>query len=115
MTSLYLRPDSWDLAVTASGDIAVCTAPYALAQDAACAIRTFLGECWYRTDLGIDYFGEVLGRNPPAELVRAKITAEALRVPGVVAAKVYLSDIDREISGTVHVTDSAGVSATAGF
>ena len=115
MSSLYLRPDTWDLALTAGGDIAVCSAPYALAQEAACAIRTFAGECWYDKDLGITYFEDILGKNPPLELMRAKFVAEALRVPGVTAAKVYLTTIGRYIGGQVHITDRAGNTALAGF
>ena len=40
-------------------NIAVADEPYALAQDAASAIRTFIGECYYDTTKGLPYFEKV--------------------------------------------------------
>jgi hypothetical protein len=59
--SLLLSRPAWDLVLDASGNIAVASAPYAIAQDAASAIRLFAGEHWYDTAQGIPCFSQVLG------------------------------------------------------
>ena len=41
MKTLLLRPDTWDLTLDSAGNIAVAENPYALAQDAASAIKLF--------------------------------------------------------------------------
>ena len=110
--TLYLDPTAWDLALSASGDIAMASEPYALAQDAASAIRTFIGECWYDTTIGIPYWSQILGQQPPIELVKQWLIAAALTVPDVVAAQVFLTSINRVISGQVQVTNAAGVVTT---
>jgi len=115
MNTLYLTP-GWDLCLDSSANIAMAGMPYSYAQDAASAIRTFIGECYYDTSLGVEYFQRILGYNPPLELVRAQFVAQALTVPGVVAARVFFSSFtDRELKGQVHVTDNAGLISVAGF
>lgn len=114
-TSLYLDPVAWDLALDASGNIAVASEPYRLAQDAATAIRTFLGECYYDTTQGVAYWTDILGRAAPIQLIKADLVKAALTVPGVVNAQVFLTSIDRALQGQVQVTDTAGVLSVAGF
>ncbi len=46
---------AWDLTVDTTGNIAVASNPYSMAQDAASAIRTFQGEVYYDTTLGIPF------------------------------------------------------------
>lgn len=116
MNTLYLSPDTWDLALDASGNIAIAAAPYQLAQDAASAIRTFIGECWYDITIGVPYWEQILGHRPPIELLKAQIVKAAMTVPGVVAAKVYIAGTDgRTVTGQVHVTDSAGTVSASNF
>jgi hypothetical protein len=115
MDTLYLDPSAWDLALDASGNIAVASAPYALAQDAASAIQTFQGECWYDTTIGVPYNTDILGKRPPVELMKAQFVAAAMTVPGVVSATVSLNLSDRSLTGTVTITDTTGATATATF
>lgn len=100
----------WDLCLDASGNIAMAAAPYALAQDAASAVRTFLGECWYDTALGLPYFTQILGQSPvPYGFIKAQCVAAALTVPGVVSAKMFITSIaERQLIGQLQITDSAG-------
>jgi hypothetical protein len=112
--TLYLD-GAWDLALDSAGNIAVATEPYQMAQDAASAIRTFLGEVYYDTARGVPYFQDVLGQRPPLELVRSLLTDAALTAAGVVAAKVFLTTMTPTITGQVQVTDAAGVTSAAGF
>lgn len=114
--TLLLERSAWDLCLTASRSIATCTGAYALAQDAASAIRLFRGELWYDTRQGVPYFEEILDQAPSIPFMRAQFEAAALTVPGVVTATCFISGIiNRQVRGQVQITDAAGVSAAAGF
>ena len=115
MDTLYLTP-AWDLALDASGNIAKASVPYALAQDAASAIRTFIGEVYYDTTQGIPYFTQILGQYPPLNLMRQQFIRAAMTVPGVKAAQVYFTSYtNRVITGQVQVTDYDGNITAVGF
>jgi hypothetical protein len=114
--TLLLDTVSWDLLVDVNGNIAMASNPYSLAQDAASAIRTFLGELWYDTSQGIPYFQTVLGFTPPLSYIKAKLVAAALTVPEVTAAQCFISSIQgRVVSGQVQITTSAGQTGVASF
>jgi hypothetical protein len=117
MKTLILDRTVWDLVVDLSGNIAVADTPYSLAQDAASAIRTFQGECWYDTTLGVPYWTQILGKSPPPiALIQAKLISAAKTVPGVVSAQCFITSFtDRKISGQVQVTDASGQTTAAAF
>lgn len=126
--TMLLAVDTWDLCLDAAGNIALATEPYALAQDVASAIKTFLlgenedvasiavsGECWYDDTLGIPYFDQILGHNPPLAVLVGYMEAAALTVPGVKSATVVLQSFNpttRVAIGQVQFTDSNGVVGT---
>jgi hypothetical protein len=122
MKTLLLGVNTWDLLLDAAGNIAVASEPYSLAQDAASACRTFsdsrdndTGECWYNTALGVGY-KKMLGRAPNIALIKAKMVSQALLVPGVSSAKVFITGIvDRRVTGQIQVTSVDGVTASAAF
>lgn len=110
MNTLLLDVDKWDLVLDASGNIALAAAPYALAQDVASAVRTFLGEVYYDTTQGIPYFDEVLGQLPPASLLTQLISNQALTVPGVLTAQCVITSFSAgSVSGQITFTSEAGV------
>lgn len=112
LPTLLLDQGAWDLCVDAAGNLAVAQPPYATAQDVSSAIRTFLGECWYQTDLGVQYQG-ILGKNPSLSFVRAQMEAAALSVPGVISAVCTLQAVsNRQVTGQVQFTDSGGTTQT---
>jgi hypothetical protein len=116
MGTLLLDTETWDLVLDINGNIAVASEPYSLAQDAASAIKTFQGEVYYNTTLGIPYFSQILGHRPPVSLMKAQFEAAALTVPGVVSAVCYISSItDRDVRGQVQITDASGNISAAGF
>ncbi len=116
MNTLLLDTAQWDLTIDLDGNIAMASNPYSLAQDAASAIRTFYGEVYYNTTLGVQYFGPILGQIPPLSLMKADFVAAALTVPEVTSAVAYLAAIkDRVATGQVHVFSANGVTSVAAF
>lgn len=113
MNTLLLDVSRWDLCLDAAGNIARASAPYALAQDVASAIRLFLGELWYDTTKGVPYFEAVLGHTPTLIEFQALMVRAALTVPGVVSAQCILSSFEaRTVHGQVLFTDDGGVTQT---
>lgn len=116
MKTLLLDVEQWDLVVDLFGNIAVASNPYALAQDAASAIKLFQGELWYDTTQGVPYFQTILGKLPSVPYMKAKFVEAALTVPEVVQAKCFITAIQgRTINGQVQVTDTAGKLTAAAF
>jgi hypothetical protein len=115
-STLLLNPQSWDLMINASRNIAVAAKPYALAQDAASAIKLFKGEDYYDITRGVPYWEEILGHWPPVSIMKAHFVAAAKTVPEVVDAQSFISSIeDRRPKGQVQITDTTGALATVGF
>jgi hypothetical protein len=117
VNTLLLDVALWDLTVDLNGDIAMASNPYSLAQDAASAIRTFNGEVYYNTTLGVQYFGPILGQRPPLSLMKADFVNAALTVPEVTSAVAYLAAVeDRVATGQVQIMDGNGnIVAAAAF
>lgn len=106
--TMLLTLDEWDLCLNSAGDWAVATEPYSIAQDAASAIKTFLGEVWYDTTLGIPYWQQILGKSPPLQLLKTQLINAALTVPDVTAAVVFIASVTgREVRGQILITFSA--------
>jgi len=104
MNTLYLSRDRWDLALDASGNIALAKEPYAVAQDVASAIRLFRGELFYDLKKGVPYWSQVLGKFPPLGLIRERLRQAALSVPGVADASPILTRLDsRNLEGYIEV------------
>jgi len=115
MTKSFLLDNSaWDMVLDAAGNWAICTEPYSLAQDVACALRTYLGEVYYDTSLGVPYFQQILGGELPLSMVAAILEEQARTVPGVVAAACSIISVaDRKLTGQIQITDINGVITNA--
>lgn len=108
MDTLLLDTQTWDLVYDANGNIAVAAEPYALAQDAASEIKTFLGECYYDTTRGVDYT-HIFGRSPALTFIKGLFVAAASKVPDVTKAACFLSSLrGRVLTGQVQVTTKKG-------
>ncbi len=114
MDTMLLDQGAWDVCTDANGNWAVATQPYAIAQDVASAQRTFRGEVYYNTLLGIPYFNVVLGHRPPAGLLKSLYVAAALEVPDTVSATCYLSLGEaRELLGQTQILTASGALVVA--
>ena len=78
----------WDIQLDASGNIAVTTGDYAVAQNVSNAVRLFTNDAYYDPDRGIPHFAITLGRKPSMSVFRAVVRQAALGVDGVKAADV---------------------------
>lgn len=107
--TLLLDRSDWDFCVDASRNIAVASAPYSIVQDVASACRLFVNELWFGGDQGVPYFGQILGEFRPIGILKESLRRQALSVPGVLEATVYLSEArDRTISGQVQIRTATG-------
>lgn len=100
-----LDPLYHDLYLDDNGQVALAQTP--LDQRIDCRIRTFRGEFWLDKTVGIDYFGEVLKKNPDLQAVRAAFAVEIQKVPGVKVLKsleVSLNRAERKLTVTFSVT-----------
>ena len=110
MKTLFLMPDTWDLALDASGNIAFSTSTYQQVQDIASACRLFVKDQYFSQSTGIPYLTEILGSYKyPLSLYRRYLEDAALTVHGVVSATADLSlSGDRIVSGKIEFTNAKG-------
>lgn len=88
MDTLLLDLATHDLLLDASGNIAVASDPYALAQDAGTACATWLGEAYFDTTLGVPWRQQVFGKSPALSLLKEQLREVALREVGARAQSV---------------------------
>ena len=115
--TLLLDTGSWDLSIDANSNIAIADPDYSLAQDAASAIKTFLGEMFYDTTVGVPWLTQILGQAPSLALLKQQLVDAALTVPGVASAQVFISSFrNRVVTGQVQVVSAAtGQTSAANF
>jgi hypothetical protein len=113
-TTWLLSWDTGDSCLDAAGNIAVASAPYAIAQDVATALSTFLGECWYNNSLGVAYWQRILGQRPPTSYVTSQLETQAELVPDVASAQASVggTNAKRGLIGQVLITDTDGNQTT---
>lgn len=106
--TFLLDQSSNDLCLDAFGNIALASAPYAIAQDVATQLKTFRGECWYDASQGVPYWQQILGLKPPVSLIVSELETQALLVPDVetVSASIGGTTKSRNAVGQVIVTDT---------
>jgi hypothetical protein len=108
-STLLLDLDNWDLVLDSSANIAIAAPPYAVAQDVASALKTFLGEDWFDTTLGVPYRQKILGKSPSIEYFKSVMVAAALTVPTVKSAVCIIESFaDRAVNGQVQFTTTSG-------
>lgn len=91
MNTLFLMPDTWDLALDADGNIAIASSTYQQAQDIASACRLFTQDQYFNQSAGIPYLSEILGKGSfPLSLYRKYLQDAAMSVQGVTNAQAEL-------------------------
>lgn len=113
---MLLDTIAWDLCADASGNMAMASNPYSLAQDAASAVRLFKGEYIYDTTQGLPYFQDIFGPIANLNLLKSLTIAQAMTVPEVASAQCFISSFkNRAVTGQIQVTSTSGQTSTAGF
>ena len=74
--------DDGDLDIE-DGDMELVTGNDAVRQHLLIRLRTFLGEWFLDTRVGIPYFDEILRKNPDSALVRSIFRQAILTTPGI--------------------------------
>ena len=117
MNTLLLDRTTWDLLLDASGNIAVASDVYAIAQDISSAVRVFLGECWYDTTQGMPYRQNILGRSQSVAAFQKQVEQVALTVTGVADAQCLVSGLtsSRQMTGAILFTTSSGTTGNVSF
>lgn len=117
MRSLLLDNDNWDLVVDANRNLAVCTAPYAVLQDVATAVRIWLGEVLYNTQLGIGYDTDIFSNASNAVVLAREVERIASEVSGVTAAQCTLTQPGqkRRLTGVIRVQLDDGTASDVQF
>ena len=75
-------------------------------------LRTYLGEWFMDLTIGIDYFGQILTKNPDQSSIDAIIQSEILNTPGVTELATYSFHPDfknRIMSLSFSVNTTSGV------
>jgi len=113
MNTLLLDNSAWDLVLDSNGNIALAAPPYAVAQDVASACRTFLGELWYDTTQGVQYWQSFLGQHPTTSQIASGFNAAALTVTTVAKANTVITSISGgKVTGQIQFTTTDGSSST---
>lgn len=104
--------DKWDMALTASGNIAVIQNAAATAQNVANECRRFINDSYFDYDIGIPYFAVALGQIPDNAVLRAHLRRAVLRVSdvaGIESMEITGFDYDkRRLHGTVNFRTKSG-------
>lgn len=116
LSTLLLDTSAWDLVLDANGDIALASPPYSVAQDVASAIRTFQGEVWYDTSLGVPYWQQLLSQSTSTQQIASALDQAALTVPSVTTANTAITSISgRKLNGQIQFITSDGEETTVNF
>jgi hypothetical protein len=96
---------------TETGDIAFVDGADAIAQHCTIRLRTFLGEYWLNENIGLDYFGKILLKNPNFVVVQSLFRRTILGTPGVLALlqfEMSLDKVERLLSVTFRANTTEG-------
>ena len=107
-----LNPVAWDLTLDATGNLLFVTDELEeLRQRLTHRLRSFRGEWFLDTRLGVPYFEDILVKNPRRELVTSILREVILKTDGVASIKTFTLDID---NATRAATVRADVVASNG-
>lgn len=76
------------------GDLVLVSGRDAVRQHLAIRLRTFLGECFLDTRVGMPYFQQILVKDPNVSAVRALYRKAIMTTPGVTDLKALEVTVD---------------------
>lgn len=106
--------DRWDIFVNENGDIATTSDTYAIAQNAANAIRLFTNDAYFNTDRGIPHYDIELGHKaiPNRSTLINRIKSAVKEIDDVDDVEVVLkfNNTTRTYEGNIYITTTNGTS-----
>lgn len=100
--------NNWDIFVNQNGDIATVDDTYAIAQNAANAVRLFTNDTYFDTQRGIPHYDIELGNKdiPNRSTLTNRIRNAVLDIDGVDDAEVKLefNSSTRTYGGIIYIT-----------
>ncbi len=87
--------DSWDIDVSGT-DLVLTSGREAIAQHIAQRLKTFTGEWFMDTRLGIPYFQQVFKKQPNMTVLDTIFKSEIVNTPGVLELTAFYIGIDRK-------------------
>lgn len=78
-----------DIDFTANGDLQLVDGTTAILQNILQTLKIFFGEWFLDQSLGIDYFNQILIKNPNRDVINAIFINQILSVPGVISLLSY--------------------------
>lgn len=86
-------PTYGDLVLT-NGNLTLVSGTQEILQSIFSTLRTFLGEWFLDNTIGVDYFGQILTKNPDQGLIDSILLAAIQDVPGVQSVTQFSSSVD---------------------
>ncbi len=77
---------NWDIQVDNLGNLFVSSGDYAIAQNVACALRSFTNDMFFAKNLGVPHFTTELSTSPNPVIIKDIFENEAKKVHGVNSA-----------------------------
>lgn len=109
-------PNYGDIKIV-NGDFVLIDGNDAILQDIITRLRTFLGECFMDNTVGIDYFNQVMVKNPNQAAIDAIFQNVILATPGVDSLSSYSFSPDfvrRTLHLSFRAVTTTGVVSYAG-
>jgi hypothetical protein len=81
----------------------------------ASAVRTFQGECWYDTTLGVPYFQNILGYRISLQYMKQAFVRAGMIVPDVASITCFLTGpgLNRSVGGQLQIKSRSGLISVA--
>lgn len=101
MYTLLLNTETWDLTLDEAGNIATATNEYAIAQNAANAVRLFTNDAYFNLSRGIPHYLIELGQDAHLSIVvlSTRIKKTVMSLNGVKTAQVELFIENNRVMG----------------
>ncbi len=93
---LQLDIDDWDLTFPAgSTDLTLVSGVDAIRQHLSQRLKTFMGEWFLDTRIGVPYFQQVLVKNPDPVVLDSVFKAVIVNTPGILELTDFALQVDR--------------------
>lgn len=97
--TLAIDPDTNDVFFGVDGALAIVTGPEAVGQHVRARLKTFQGEWFLDSEVGVPWLDEIFAREYNAALAEAVTKATILDTDGVIGIETFSVGFDRQTRG----------------